>query len=51
MDTLLVIVILAALAGTYLLGDRLIDNYFNRKEKFVDRLQEKMKGTVDGKSE
>lgn len=32
----------------YLLGQFLIDAYFRRKEKFVDRLNNKMRGQSDG---
>ena len=30
-------------------GNLMIENYFARKEKFVDHLQNKMKGQVDAK--
>ena len=35
-------------SGLYLLGHNLIDAYFRRKERFVDKLQDKLKGGSDG---
>ena len=37
--------------GLYLLGQSLIDAYFRRKEKFVDTLNDKIKGGSNGKTE
>ena len=34
--------------GLYLLGLWLIEAYFRRKEKFIDQLQQRMKGDQDG---
>lgn len=44
----LIIIALGVPPGVYLLGTVLIDAYFRRKEKFVDTLQDKMKGKQNG---
>jgi hypothetical protein len=46
----IVLAIVAAGSGIYLLGHNLIDAYFRRKEKFVDTLQGKLKGETDGET-
>lgn len=51
-DVIIVLVLILALMGAYLLGNSLIDAYFKRKEKFVDHLQDKIrKGVIDGTGE
>jgi len=37
--------------GLYLLGRSLIEDYFRRKEKFVDHLNNKLKGKPNGSIE
>ena len=43
--------IIAAGGGLYLLGRSLIEEYFRRKEKFVDNLNSKLKGKPNGSVE
>lgn len=42
------LLIVAGGYGIYLLGHSLIDAYFRRKEKFVDNIQDKIRGNADG---
>ena len=44
------ITIISAGLGIYLLGQSLIDAYFRRKEKFVQTLNDKLKGEKNGSS-
>lgn len=43
-----VILVVSGGYGIYLLGHSLIEAYFRRKEKFVDKLQDKLRGNSDG---
>ena len=45
-DNIYVVVLVAI--GLYFLGQMLIDAYFRRKEKYVDKLHQKMKGDTNG---
>ena len=43
-----VLMVAITVLGLYLLGQSLIDAYFRRKEKFVETLNDKLKGDANG---
>ena len=50
-ETWVMITIFVGIGLFYLVATELIDVYFRRKEKFVDDLYDKTKGSTDGKNE
>jgi len=46
-----IIVTGVVIGGLYVIGHNLIDAYFRRKEKFVETLNNKLRGSSNGTSE
>ncbi len=51
LETFMLFAIPLGLIAIYFIGISLIDGYFTRKEQFVDKLNDKLKGAFDAKDE